>query len=406
MQDFYQNKTSAFEGDFTMREGTSHRRYACTPDGATEVRIIPCIRDGVAEPLILSKEISTRSISDALIRVPVATFWGKARYAMIDPRPPEGAAKSPLQFFYDYIVDFAKNKPRTCPSNWRRWQGLKEEGDTQTPKRIISAPSFTLMAQGYLLMHKGETVTAKDGSPTLRGPIVISIKPSGAKSFLDQLLSPVDENAPWGDDNNKLGNLADIEKGQVLRISPYETMHNNMKQTWYKCEGADGVSIGFMPVYNDWKPWDQVLNLDMPIPEVLRRLSETFDATSVIDVFDTHPVYSRLIPDDVREARLREEALTVGVPVAGATAWGGGVVPANPVPPTARPAMRRPQVTAAAVEPTDEERNVMEVDVEDLGEDRLPFGDVDTNPKETIPVVERSKPSALDALRRRVVKPQ
>lgn len=322
MQDFTnKNKGTSLPGDFTMAEGTTHRRYACTTDGICEIRVVPSFNGNDPEPLILREEISLSSLSDAFIKVGMVQFFGKMKFSLIEVPPPEGVRQGPLQFFYNYVVDEVKTKPRTCSPDWRRWQGLRDEGDIQAPKRILTPPSATLMCQGLLVQHKGQLCLDKNGEPTLRYPVVLAIKPSGGKSLLDSLLEPKDKNAPWSDDNNMLGNLVNPDRGCTLKVIPYETEHNGMRQTWYRCEAGQNIPITVEQAKSIWKPWDQVLNLHMSVSEVIAKIAETFDARSVVQVFESNPVYAKLIPQEVYDAKAREERITVspGMVTAGPT---------------------------------------------------------------------------------------
>ena len=304
---------TGLSGDFIMAEGTMHRRYACSTEGDTEIRVVPSFNEmGQPEPLILSEEISSSNISDAFIRVGMVTFYGKNRYSLLEVAPPGRLRQGPLQFFYNYLVNEVKTKPRSCSPEWRRWQGLRDEGDTQTPKRIVSPPSATLLCQGYLIQHKGQLCLDKSGNTTMRYPVVVSIKPSGAKSLLDSLMTPIDQNAPWSDDNNKLGNIVGLDRGTTLKIVPYETEHNGMRQTWYKCETGDILPLTVEQAKSVWRPWNEVLNLNQSISDVIRRIAETFDARSAVQVFESEPAYAELIPSDVYEAKAREERIMLG----------------------------------------------------------------------------------------------
>ena len=313
MQDFYNGgrTNNSFEGDFILNPNTRHNKYQCSIDGDVEIRVVPSFTNGVPDPLITGTEPGAASISDAIIRVGIVTFWGKNRYAMIDPAPPAGERRGPLSYFHQYIVDYVKNNPRTCPPDWRRWQGMKEEGDYQVPKRILSAPQMTLMVQGLLFTFKGNRILDKNGNPTCRWPVVVAIKPSGAKDLLDKLYEPMDINAPWGEDNNKLGNITDINRGCMLKISPYENVRNNIKQTWYRCSVGECTPITLESAKQVWSPWRDVLNFDMSISQCMEKIAETFDASSVVKVFEGSPAYAQLIPQSVWNAKAREEGITV-----------------------------------------------------------------------------------------------
>lgn len=314
MQDLTNTNKSAggLAGDFTMNESTGHRRYACSTEGDTEIRVVPSFAHGVPEPLIKSSEITSANLSDAFIRVGMVTFYGKNRLSLLEVPPPRGVRQGPLQFFYNYIVNEVKTKPRSCSSDWRRWQGLRDEGDIQAPKRIISPPSATLMCQGLLIQHKGQLCTDKNGNPTMKYPVVLSIKPSGAKTLLDNLLTPIDNNAPWSDDNNIFGNIVDLNRGKTLKVVPYETENNGMRQTWYKCEVGEEFPITQEQAMSVWRPWNEVLNLSMSIGDMMIKIADTFDARSVVQVFESEPAYAELIPNEVYEAKAREERIMLG----------------------------------------------------------------------------------------------
>ena len=298
-----------------MNPETSHRRYNCSTEGVTEIRVVPSFNaDGFPEPLILGEEVTTSNLSDAIIKVGMVSFFGKQRYSLLEVAPPKGIRQGPLQFFYNYVVNEVKTKPRTCSPDWRRWQGLRDEGDIQAPKRIISPPSATILCQGYLIQHKGQLCTDKEGNPTMRYPVVVTIKPSGSKSLLDALLTQNDVNAPWSDDNTKLANLVSPDRGHTLKIVPYETDHNGMRQTWYRCEAGDILPLTMEQARAVWKPWKDVLNLGMTISDVIQKIAETFDARSVVQVFESDPIYRGYIPKEVWEAKAREERVTIPEP--------------------------------------------------------------------------------------------
>lgn len=324
-----------------MNPETSHRRYNCSTEGVTEIRVVPSFNaDGFPEPLILGEEVTTSNLSDAIIKVGMVSFFGKQRYSLLEVAPPKGIRQGPLQFFYNYVVNEVKTKPRTCSPDWRRWQGLRDEGDIQAPKRIISPPSATILCQGYLIQHKGQLCTDKDGNPTMKYPVVVSIKPSGSKSLLDSLLKQRDVNAPWSDDNTELGNIVALDRGQTLKIVPYETEHNGMRQTWYRCEAGSIVPITQEQAKAVWKPWKDVLNLGMTISDVIQKIAETFDARSVVQVFESDPVYRGYIPKEVWDAKAREEKVTIAAKTEAVPVVTLPYIPSQPpqvVPPTMSP---------------------------------------------------------------------
>lgn len=314
MQDFYNggNTNNSFNGDFILNPNAKHNKYNCSVDGPTEIRVVPSFTNGKPDPLIIpGSEPGAGGISDAICKVGVVAFWGKNKYHMIDPAPPANERRGPLSYFYQYIVNYVKNNPRTCPPDWRRWQGMREDGDYQTPKRIISPPSAALMVQGLLFKHKGEVILDRNNKPTCRWPVVVVIKPSGAKTLIDQLYEPADVNAPWSEQNNKLGNMTDLQMGRTLIISPYPHMQNNVQQTWYRCDLGENIPLSEDDAKRVWVPWKDLLNFSMTIGECMEKLAETFDATSVVNVFESSTTYAQLIPDSVRAAKAREEGINV-----------------------------------------------------------------------------------------------
>lgn len=105
--------------------------------------------------------------------------------------------------------------------------------------------------------------------------------------------------------------MTDLQMGRTLIISPYPHMQNNVQQTWYRCDLGENIPLSEDDAKRVWVPWKDLLNFSMTIGECMEKLAETFDATSVVSVFESSTTYAQLIPDSVRAAKAREEGINV-----------------------------------------------------------------------------------------------
>lgn len=296
------------EGDWVIKEGSRHMKYAATNKGCSEIRVVPAVVQGKPQPLFLGKEQSPDNLSDAFIRVDTVCFFGPGSVHMICPPAAKGEDKGPVHHFVDFLRSYVENNPRTCPADWRRWQGKKEDGDTVKPKDVLGRPSPTLLVQGYLIKHKGEVILSKEGKPTLRYPVVLMIKSSGYTDFRDKLLAAKDPNAPWGPWNNQLGgDIIDIDRGLTLVVEPYDLVYNNRQQTWYRCSTGEPMPLTMEDVNEVWAPWEDILDCSPDYETLGLRLAKAFNATTVIKVYEKCPVYRQLISANLRDMA-RDEA--------------------------------------------------------------------------------------------------
>lgn len=332
------------EGDWILKENSRHMKYAATNKGATEIRVVPAVVQGKPQPMLTTKEQSPDSFSEAFIRVDTVSFFGPGSVHMICPPAAKGEDKGPIHHFVDFLRNYVENNPRTCPADWRRWQGKKEDGDTIKPKDVLGRPSPTLLVQGYLSKHKGEVVLSKEGKPTLRYPVVLMIRSSGYTDLRDKLLSAKDPNAPWGPWNNNLGgDIIDMQKGLTLIVEPYDLVYNNRPQTWYRCTTGEPMPLTKEDVEAVWAPWEDILDFDPDYETLGLRLAKAFNATTVIRVYEKCPVYRQLISANLRDMA-RDEA---GASYSTGTAVPSGALP-RVVTPAVTPVNQAPSEKASA----------------------------------------------------------
>lgn len=353
-------------------------RYLMSAQGVSEIRVVPALDDNrQPEPMMLSGAQEDGSLSHAFCKVDLVTYFGPKRYSMVAPGPYSeqlgsesiSEPKGPIHHFVDFIRNYVDSNPRTCPSKWRRWLGLKDEGDTTRPKEVLSRPSRFLLLQGYLLQHRGEVIKDQDGNPSLRGPVVLCVRGSGCDDFFDKVIESLDPNAPWGPLNNKLGDVVCPSNGVTLQIIPYSVVHNNQSQSRYKCEGGQPFPLGLPEIEAAWKPWEDLLDYRPSLAELGVRLAMAFDAETVIKVFEGCPVYRKMLTSTVHEMAEAEQRASAGRVQTG---WGGqppappqqpaytpppqhNPVPTAPrqsVPPAAPQAAGEPQQAPATPAPT------------------------------------------------------
>lgn len=326
MRDFTASNTFRYEGDYILK-GDTHMRYSPHSKGITELRVIPAVIDGQPEPMIIGQTQALESLGHLFAKVDMVSFFGPNSYSMIAPGPYSGdidgvpirESRGPIHFFVDYIMNFVDANPRTCPPKWRRWLGGREEGDTVKPRAVIARPSRTALLQGYLVQHKGELMTDRDGNPTLRGPVVLCIRGSGHDSLFDQVLTQKDPNAPWGPLNNALGDIATLETGTTVIVEPFDVVFNNMNQIRYRCKGGEQLPLSQEEMVRGWKPWEEILDLEPPLEELGVRLAMAFDADTVVQVFSGCPLYHKMITSTVLEMADREKGITRTTVQAGAS---------------------------------------------------------------------------------------
>lgn len=313
MKSYTSTTSTQFDNEFMFKEGVRHWRYNPRTKGASVMRVVPAIVNGKPTPMISpSSEISEAAISDAFTIVETVSFFGNKDYSMICPGPVEGERVGMVHHFVYYLQDFYKSNPRSCPSDWMRWQGIRDEGDRETPKRIINRPTQTLLMQGYLLEHAGELCMDKTGDVSPKWPVVMCLAVASArKDLLTKIMTPADVNAPWSSANNNLGDILDLQNGRKLAIIPYPTKNNNVPQTWYKVEAQEVMPLSLEDAEAVWRPWEDILDLHPTIDEIGIRLASTFDATSVLRVFADCPVYSQVCKNQfLLEMADREAAAT------------------------------------------------------------------------------------------------
>ena len=317
MQDFSQGNRNEFsEGDFILADKVKHMRYSVNTDGLTEFRMVPQLDDNGQEVPFIIGEGNTpdeNRLSDAMIKVDLALYWGTKKQHYVCGPPAPGAKVGPIHLFWRFINDYVESHPRSCPPEWRRWLGMRDEGDRTDPKRIINAPSKHLLIQGYLLKHKGKPITDKEGKATIRYPVVLCIKTSGAKDMLEKLLKPMEDYAPWSAVNNQLGDICSLASGSTLQVIPYDTKNNGRDQVWYKAQIGQPYPLQLAHAQSVWVPWNKLLNFNMPIPQLMMNLADTFSTKAVVEAFDSAVEYRSLIPKALRELASEEAAPKVVV---------------------------------------------------------------------------------------------
>ena len=311
MKSFASTSTGgAFEGEFIIQQGCRHMRYSPNQKGESVLRVVPCINNGIPEPMITNPDIiGGEGLSNCFIEVDIAAYLGTKKYNMIAPPPVPGETKGMIHHFYDFIKKYEETKPVTCPPEWRRWLGKKHEGDQNTPPRILTRPATFVLVQGYLLVHGGEVCTNKEGKEQSKYPVVLCLRPSAQKDMLTKLFTLVDSNAPWGPRNNLLGDCVDLKTGRALIVSTHKVKTNGQEQTHYKVDcDTDPYPITLDDAIKVWKPWEEVLNLHPSMEETAIQLAQTFSATTVQMAFESCPVYSQVLQSDALARMLEVEA--------------------------------------------------------------------------------------------------
>lgn len=307
-----------FDEEFVMKGGARHMRYMPSSKGSSVIRVVPCMAGGRPAPMVDSKDgrIGPEGLSNGFIELELAIYMGNKGYHMVCPRPVPGETKGMVHFFHDYIVDYQKSNPISCPPDWRRWQGMKHEGDHTKPDRVLTRPGKYLLVQGYLVAHSGEMCVDKDGRESPKWPVVLCLKPSAHREFFEKVYLPVDTNAPWSSVNNMLGDCMDLATGKLLEVAPYEaTLEGNRKQIRYSVTTSDTYPLSAEDAMQVWAPWEDILDLHPTMDEVAIRLAQTFNATTVVKVFEGCPVYSRVCGNEVIQRMLAvENRVIVGSP--------------------------------------------------------------------------------------------
>ena len=303
MKDFSTGKTArtGYEGDYVLKQGVRHMRYAAGAKGLSEMRVVPAMENGKPQPMFVVNKEGQHELSDAFVRIDTVSFFGPGGISMVCPQKAEGEDKGPVHHFVDFIRRFVEDNPRTCPPDWRRWQGKKEDGDTIKPKDVLSRPSATLMVQGYLIRHKGEQVLTKEGAVTMRYPVALCIRASGLNDLMDKAFKAKDANAPWGVWNNEIGDLVDPERGLTLIVSPHDVTYNNRPQTWYQCSSGAPTPLSLADIEEVWAPWEDILDINPSYPELGLRIAKAFNATAVVRAFEKCPVYRQMLSPTLRD---------------------------------------------------------------------------------------------------------
>ena len=346
MRDFSANTkgSSHYENDWVVQEGMRHLRYSATSRGLSEIRLVPALEHGNPVPMFKGPEPVMDSLSGAFCVADMVAFFGPGEAFMICPPPSKGETVGPVHHFVRFITEYVESHPRTCPPDWRRWQGKREDGDTVKPKDVLSRPSKTLFMQGYLIRHRGERLLDREGKETMRWPVVLTVRASGLNNFMDNALEPEDPNAPWGPWNNKLGgDLVDLAQGMTTIVEPYDQVYNNRQQTWYRVRAGEAMPLTLDDAKAVWAPWENVLDITPDLETLGMRMVRAFNAHAVVKAYEQCPVYRQMLTPDIRDMARDEEGATYSTGAAApippqAPALPHRQAPTTPPPPPAPPA--------------------------------------------------------------------
>ena len=337
------NTNQKNDSDFIVKPGARHWRYSLRKEGATEIRVVPAVdENGNIEALIDPNrgDDQYQQMTNAIAFFDVVTFLGPNMVSMVCPTV-EGENVGPVQTFINTIQSAVKNDPKGCDDSWLSWCGM---GPNR--KDVMSRPSNVMMVQGYLYRQKGEVQMDKEGRPSPRYPVVLQISRSATNELCEKLSTPLDPNAPWGSQNNKLGDFVDPQTGRPLVFTPYQHNHNNNIQTWYHADlGAQPIPLTMDDIMAVWKPWDEVVDWNPSLPEVGARLVKAFNASSVIKVFENHPTYVQCITDSIRSIAEREQAAAVNRVQTGYTGYAQPYTAYPPQPQPYQPPLQQAQPT-------------------------------------------------------------
>lgn len=338
------------DNDFILKPECRHWRYSLNKEGATEIRVVPAIdpTTGQPEALIDPSRGSDmfQQLTNAIAFVDVVTFLGPGSAHMICPTY-EGERQGPVQYFIGTIQSAVKNDPKGCDDKWLSWCGMGPN-----KKDVMSNPSSVALLQGYLYTHKGAACTDRDGNPGPKSPVVLQLNRSATKELCDKLGKALDPNGQWGSDNNAMGDFVHPQNGRILCFTPYQHVHMTRTQTWYHAEiGSAVIPLTMDDIMSVWKPWDEVINWQPSLTEVGGWLVKAFDASSVVKVFDGHPMYSACITDTVRAMAEREEKQAVGRVQTGYAGYGQPYGGYPPVPQAGYPPAPQPQYAPPVEQP-------------------------------------------------------
>lgn len=252
---------------FSSRKGLQFGDYIVKADipvyrprskGDSRIVVYPTFYKGKSVPTIEEGEPS-----DAFVAITVAEYvGGRGVHMMAQDR---GDNLHPYQIFYDAIKDRVESDPKNTPDEWFRWMGKKVGGERKASKAILTRPKEVIGVQGMLIEQAGEVLEKP------REHVLFLIPPSAKHDFLDGLCVG--------------GDFEFISDGYELVIESTEVERNGRMQTSYKPAVGEKHKLDMDKVSRLWMPWEDVLNIEEPISNIISRLVDGFDIDSVVYAF-------------------------------------------------------------------------------------------------------------------------
>ena len=184
MKSFASTSTGgSFEGEFIIQQGCRHMRYSPNQKGESVLRVVPCINNGIPEPMITNPDIiGGEGLSNCFIEVDIAAYLGTKKYNMIAPPPVPGETKGMIHHFYDFIKKYEETKPVTCPRSGDAGSARSMRGPEYPSPHSHSSGHLRPWSRAICSSMVAKSARNKEGKGAEQvpgGPVPPSIRPEG-----------------------------------------------------------------------------------------------------------------------------------------------------------------------------------------------------------------------------------
>jgi hypothetical protein len=181
------------------------------------------------------------------------------------------------------------------PPSWNRW--LNENFMRFRLSEPMSYVCFQVMAS----IINGEKVTDERGQAKWGGPYILAIRRSAMDSFLADIRTKTDPEAPLSLSNNMFGDFCSAAGGSILMLRKVksEDARSNSDRASYSLRPMPGAyELQQDYVEKTFVPWEDLIHLPT-IEEAVELCAQTFDGIAV-DFGLRDSVYEEYIPADYR----------------------------------------------------------------------------------------------------------
>ena len=181
------------------------------------------------------------------------------------------------------------------PPSWNRW--LNENF-----MRFRLSPMSYVCFQVMSSMINGEKVVDERGQAKWGGPYILAIRRSAMDSFLADIRTKTNPDAPLSLTNNMFGDFCSAAGGCILllrKVKSEDARSNSVKANYSLRPMPNAYPLQQDFVENTFVPWEDLIHLPT-IEEAIELCAQTFDGQA-IDFALRDSVYAEYIPREYRD---------------------------------------------------------------------------------------------------------